>query len=163
LSIDPDVATTNQPYVFTNDDPLNAEDPLGLVYFEMGNIDESGGAPSNFGGVDDLGGGGEGERGGGAPVPNGSRFSSQRIGAEGTKTMSKTLMHSEGFRIDVENPKPGFRNGQIHLQDSSGAKYQYNFDTGEFEGVSNTFARELARNPAVKLAIKKGLALLGMK
>jgi len=23
LSIDPDVATTNQPYVFTNDDPLN--------------------------------------------------------------------------------------------------------------------------------------------
>jgi hypothetical protein len=30
LSIDPDVATTEQPYVFTNDDPLNAEDPLGL-------------------------------------------------------------------------------------------------------------------------------------
>ncbi len=30
LSVDPDVATTNQPYVFTNDDPLNSEDPLGL-------------------------------------------------------------------------------------------------------------------------------------
>jgi RHS repeat-associated protein len=30
LSIDPDVATTDQPYLFTNDDPLNAEDPLGL-------------------------------------------------------------------------------------------------------------------------------------
>jgi RHS repeat-associated protein len=30
LSIDPDVASTNQPYIFTNDDPLNAEDPLGL-------------------------------------------------------------------------------------------------------------------------------------
>jgi RHS repeat-associated protein len=29
LSIDPDVAETGQPYVFTNDDPLNAEDPLG--------------------------------------------------------------------------------------------------------------------------------------
>jgi hypothetical protein len=29
LSIDPDVTTTDQPYVFTNDDPLNAEDPLG--------------------------------------------------------------------------------------------------------------------------------------
>jgi RHS repeat-associated protein len=31
LSIDPNVATTDQPYVFTNDDPLNAEDPLGLI------------------------------------------------------------------------------------------------------------------------------------
>ena len=30
LSIDPDVAATDQPYVFTDDDPLNAEDPLGL-------------------------------------------------------------------------------------------------------------------------------------
>ena len=29
LSIDPDVAQTDQPYVFTNDDPLNAEDPSG--------------------------------------------------------------------------------------------------------------------------------------
>lgn len=31
LSIDPAVTSTNQPYVFTNDDPLNAEDPLGLI------------------------------------------------------------------------------------------------------------------------------------
>ena len=29
LSVDPDVQQTDQPYVFTNDDPLNAEDPLG--------------------------------------------------------------------------------------------------------------------------------------
>jgi hypothetical protein len=31
LSIDPDVATTDQPYVFTNDDPLNQIDPLGTA------------------------------------------------------------------------------------------------------------------------------------
>ncbi len=30
LSVDPKVAVTNQPYVFTNDNPLNATDPLGL-------------------------------------------------------------------------------------------------------------------------------------
>ena len=30
LSIDPAVASTNQPYVYTNDNPLNATDPLGL-------------------------------------------------------------------------------------------------------------------------------------
>jgi RHS repeat-associated protein len=34
LSIDPDVAETNQPYVFTNDDPLNATDPLGLYKYK---------------------------------------------------------------------------------------------------------------------------------
>jgi hypothetical protein len=32
LSIDPDVASTDQPYVFTNDNPLNATDPLGLCF-----------------------------------------------------------------------------------------------------------------------------------
>jgi len=31
LSVDPAVATTDQPYVFTNDNPLNSEDPLGLA------------------------------------------------------------------------------------------------------------------------------------
>jgi hypothetical protein len=35
LSIDPDVATTDQPYVFTNDDPLNAEDPMGQMCFSL--------------------------------------------------------------------------------------------------------------------------------
>lgn len=28
--MDPDVAKTDQPYLFTNDNPLNSEDPLGL-------------------------------------------------------------------------------------------------------------------------------------
>jgi hypothetical protein len=36
LSIDPDVATTNQPYVFTNDDALNAVDPLGTDAVRIG-------------------------------------------------------------------------------------------------------------------------------
>lgn len=30
LSIDPEVATTGQPYTYTGDDPLNSTDPLGL-------------------------------------------------------------------------------------------------------------------------------------
>ena len=35
LSVDPDVAITDQPYVFTNDDPLNAEDPMGTVLVSL--------------------------------------------------------------------------------------------------------------------------------
>jgi hypothetical protein len=31
MSVDPAVASTNQPYVFTNDNPLNSTDPSGLV------------------------------------------------------------------------------------------------------------------------------------
>jgi RHS repeat-associated protein len=31
LSVDPAVDTTGQPYVFTNDNPLNATDPLGQL------------------------------------------------------------------------------------------------------------------------------------
>jgi RHS repeat-associated protein len=31
MSIDPDVATTDQPYVYAGDNPLNASDPLGLI------------------------------------------------------------------------------------------------------------------------------------
>jgi hypothetical protein len=31
LSVDPDVAETDQPYAFTGDDPLNATDPSGLM------------------------------------------------------------------------------------------------------------------------------------
>ena len=30
LSIDPEVSTTNQPYVYTGDNPVNASDPTGL-------------------------------------------------------------------------------------------------------------------------------------
>ena len=37
LSIDPDVAQTDQPYMFTNDNPLNTEDPLGEDPMLLGN------------------------------------------------------------------------------------------------------------------------------
>ncbi|MGD0852979.1 MAG: RHS repeat-associated core domain-containing protein [Acidimicrobiales bacterium] len=45
ISIDPDVTTTDQPYVFTNDNPLNSEDPLGLGAFIYVLIQKSTGLP----------------------------------------------------------------------------------------------------------------------
>ncbi len=41
MSVDPLVSQTDQPYVFTNDNPLNLEDPLGLISLN----------PCNWGGV----------------------------------------------------------------------------------------------------------------
>ena len=38
MSVDPQVATTGQPYVFTNDNPLNATDPLGLMKCQWWNM-----------------------------------------------------------------------------------------------------------------------------
>lgn len=39
------------------------------------------------------------------------------IGEDGTQVTSRTLRQTEIFRIDVENPAPGVRPGQLHLQD----------------------------------------------
>lgn len=84
------------------------------------------------------------------------------IGEGGTQVTSRTLTQNEDFHIDVENPNPGVRPGQLHLQDYAGNKYQYNFETGQFEGLPNSFARQVANNPAVARAIATGLRYLGM-
>lgn len=46
----------------------------------------------------------------------------QMIGRGGTQVTSRTLVQNENYRIDVENPNPGVRPGQLHLQDSAGNK-----------------------------------------
>ena len=84
------------------------------------------------------------------------------IGAGGTQVTSKTLMQNDSFHIDVENPAPGVRPGQLHLQDYAGNKYQYNFETGKFEGLPNSLAKQIARDPAVERAIRTGLRYLGL-
>ena len=83
-------------------------------------------------------------------------------GAGGTQVTSRTLMQNSDFHIDVENPNPGGRAGQLHLQDYSGNKYQYNFETGQFEGLPNSLAKQVARDPAVARAVATGLRYLGM-
>jgi hypothetical protein len=40
----------------------------------------------------------------------------QLLGSSGTATTSKTLFQQNGVRIDVENPSPGVRAGQVHVQ-----------------------------------------------
>ena len=86
----------------------------------------------------------------------------EMIGAHGTQITSKTLWLRGAYRIDVENPNPGQRPGQLHFQDqATGAKYMYNFETGEFDGMPNSLKKELAKNfPDYTKGIAKGKTAL---
>lgn len=59
-------------------------------------------------------------------------------------------------RIDVENPAPGKRAGQIHYQDSSNNKYYYDPITQTFP-VAPKGVNDKLNDPAFKNAIDKGM------
>jgi len=86
------------------------------------------------------------------------------VGANGTQITSSTVWLRGPYRIDVENPNPGVRPGQMHFQDqATGAKYLYNHDTGKFDGMPNSLQKELDKKmPDYKKAIAKGNRFLGM-
>lgn len=84
------------------------------------------------------------------------------IGEGGTQVTSRTLIQTDAFRIDVENPAPGIRPGQLHLQDDAGNKYLYDFDTEQFQGLPRSLAEKLADDPAAKRAIVTGKRYLGV-
>ena len=60
---------------------------------------------------------------------------SRMIGADGVQVTSKVLGKGKGWRIDLENPDPGGRPGQLHLQDYRGNKWQYDFEEKRFVGL----------------------------
>jgi RHS repeat-associated protein len=82
------------------------------------------------------------------------------LGWGGTQVTSHTLWESEDAHIDVENPSPGQRPGQIHYQDDSG-KYIYDLTTRSFRGAPNE-VNELLGNEDVQRAIQTGLKYLGV-
>ena len=82
------------------------------------------------------------------------------LGRRGTQFTSKTLYESEGFRIDVENPNPGQRPGQIHYQ-TGDTKYLYDPVTKTFLGASKTLNKRLMSDPNVLQAIEKAMKMLG--
>ena len=88
------------------------------------------------------------------------------LGENGTQTVSKTLYDSppnakNTIRIDVENPNPGVRAGQLHLQ-HSGGKSIYDFATGEFPDLPNSILKQISNNPGVLRAIQTGAKYLGV-
>lgn len=86
------------------------------------------------------------------------------LGAHGTQVTSRTLTPgNRPYRIDVENPAPGRRPGQLHLQDDAGGKYLYDFDANAFVGLPRSLQRQIANDPAVARAIAAGRRYLGME
>lgn len=91
------------------------------------------------------------------------------LGEGGTQVTSKTLLRDtgQGYRIDVENPAPGVRAGQLHLQ-AGGNKYIYNYGTGDWvptpgsAAMSNRLAASVAGNPDVTTAIARGAGILNV-
>jgi filamentous hemagglutinin len=66
----------------------------------------------------------------------------------------------KGWRVDVENPNPGQRPGQIHYQ-SGNTKLLYDPVTKSFVGASKSLNKQLMNDPQIQKAIEKGMKLLG--
>ncbi|MFV2017116.1 RHS repeat-associated core domain-containing protein, partial [Micromonospora sp. LOL_023] len=83
-------------------------------------------------------------------------------------TGSQTIWRGGPYRIDVEQGPGG---PQMHLQEqingvksSQAPKYQYNFETGEFEGMSKSLRKTLDKKyPSYRGAIPKGARYLGIQ
>lgn len=78
------------------------------------------------------------------------------LGANGVQVTSKTVWKGKGLRIDVENPNPGQRAGQIHVQDAKGNKYLFDPDAGSFVGAPRAINDMLKNGDFVK-GLNKGL------
>ena len=79
------------------------------------------------------------------------------LGINGPTVPSKTLWMGKGKeRIDVENPAPGKRAGQIHYQDNSNNKYYYDPVTQSFPDAPKSVNDKL-KDSAFKNAIDKGM------
>lgn len=66
-------------------------------------------------------------------------------GEHGTQHTSKTHWQRDSARLDSENPAPGERPGQIHVQDKNypGQKWQWNFNERQFDRIPNDVAEIL--------------------
>jgi hypothetical protein len=64
------------------------------------------------------------------------------LGQNGVRTPSTTVWKGKGKeRIDVENPNPGQRPGQIHYQGNDGSKYLYDPTTKTFPDAPKAIRR----------------------
>ncbi len=96
------------------------------------------------------------------------KFNGKILGTDGVQTFSTTVWKGNGkSRIDVENPAPGKRAGQLHYQDNVGNKYYYDPNTKVFfDQKTKTLApksvQDLLKNKDFSKGIDKALKYLGV-
>jgi RHS repeat-associated protein len=94
-----------------------------------------------------------------APKEGAKSSKAPMLGERGTQVTSKTVYKGSGGRLDVENPAPGSRPGQLHFQSGS-EKYLYDPATRSFPGAPSKVS-ELLADPKFQAGIEKGLRYLG--
>ncbi|ALS01478.1 hypothetical protein ATZ33_08890 [Enterococcus silesiacus] len=89
------------------------------------------------------------------------------LGANGTQVTSKTMWQNGGTeRLDVENPAPGERAGQIHYHEPNNTKWLYDPKSKKFiHPKSGELAppkiQKKLNDKSIQKAIEKGLNILG--
>ena len=93
--------------------------------------------------------------------------SEHMLGANGTQVSSKTTWkNGKTERIDVENPSPGERPGQIHYHDANNNKYYYDIDSNTFYDqktgeLAPKSIQKLLNDKEFMKGIEKALQILG--
>jgi filamentous hemagglutinin len=79
------------------------------------------------------------------------------LGQNGVRTPSTTVWKGKGKqRIDVENPNPGQRPGQVHYQGNDGSKYLYDPATNSFPNAPRS-VNDLLSDQRFADAIRKAM------
>jgi len=88
---------------------------------------------------------------------------SSLVGENGTQTPSTTTWNGKGKeRLDVENPSPGKRSGQIHYHDHHNNKYMFDFTKNQFTNPSSRLKSLISNKNFIK-GFLKALKILGVR
>ncbi|AWK47810.1 T7SS effector LXG polymorphic toxin [Bacillus velezensis] len=93
--------------------------------------------------------------------------SKKLFGQNGTQIASKTTWkNGKTERIDIENPNPGQREGQIHYHEPNNKKWYFDVETKKFYDQKTgedapSKIQKVLKDKSVQKAINKGLKFLG--
>jgi uncharacterized protein YukE len=86
---------------------------------------------------------------------------SPMVGEGAAQFTSIEVTRGKGWRMDMENPKPGDRPGQIHVQDYRGNKWQFDFEARRFVGLPRKLEKEIMGNPRMLKTLERALRQMG--